>query len=157
MGNFPMALCTSSPFPHPAVHDHRGLQARVDQQFLMAAYAIALNNFGTCLQNTNDLPFLPEGKKHGMPHAIVGFEIVFAEHIVVRNMTIVTMCFFPVGTVVPRHILRSHDVTVHTRFRPVRQIRMCLPQIKSQQSETGYKPQKYDNWKLPPRWRHKIL
>ena len=62
----------------------------------MASDTILLNDLFPIFLDKNSLGLHSQRKHIGMPHAILRFEIVFIEKIIVRYMTIITVSYLPV-------------------------------------------------------------
>jgi len=88
----------------------------------MASDAVILHYFFSRLFDENDLRFSSESKHSGMSQSILRLEIILVKHIVMRDMTVVAIGLFPVGTVIPGGVLRGHDMAVHAGGRIVGQV-----------------------------------
>ena len=99
------------------------LSHQMNQRIFMASNAIILDNILSVLPDVNYLGFITQGKNSCMSQAIFCFKKVFAKNIIMRYMTIVTICVFTVGTMIPCSILRGHYMAVYTSFRFIRNIR----------------------------------
>ena len=82
----------------------------------MTPDTVFLDHMLTLLFDHDHLGFLPECEQGGMPEAVLGFEIVFIQDIVVGHMAVIAMRMLPVRAVVPGGILWRHDVAVHAGF-----------------------------------------
>jgi len=106
----------------------------------MAADAILMNDIPSGFMNENNLRFQPESKHGCVAHSIFSLEKIFVENIVVRHVTVVTIGITPVRTVVPCGILWRHDVTIHTSFRIIGQIRIGFAHIKQEEKQPDKDP-----------------
>jgi hypothetical protein len=112
--------CLPVAFPAIPVHavmmKHFGVveDPAVCQKVGMTANTIVLDHVHTFLPYLDYLWFPPQRENGGVPQSVLCLEVIFVHHIIMRNMTIVTVGFFPVRAVVPGGILGGHDMTVHT-------------------------------------------
>ncbi len=109
-----------------------GIHFDIGHQVDVAPDAILLNNFFAGIFYLNDLRFGAEGEYGGVPQAILPFEIIRIEQIVLRDVAIVAGCPFPMGAVHPSGILGSHDVTVDTCFGLVGKVRGCIGYVNQE-------------------------
>src|SRR5512133_3178013 len=112
MRSFPVAFPAFSFFPEHVCFGIICHKPAVGDQCRMASYADFMNNFLTCFPDKDYLRFSSQGEDRGMPHTIFCLEEIFAENIIMRYMTIVAGCFFPVRAVRPCCVLRGHYMTV---------------------------------------------
>jgi hypothetical protein len=98
----------------------------VFKQAFMTSQAVFLDDMFPFLLDENNLGFVAQGKDSGMPQTVLCLEIVFVEYIIMRHMAIIAIGNFPVCTVVPGGVLRSHYMAIHACLRPVRQVRMSF-------------------------------
>ena len=103
----------------------------------MTTYAISMYNFPARLFNKDNLWLLPQREDSRMPHAVLCLKIILIQDIIMRNMAIVTIGNFPVGTMKPGRILRRHDMTVHTGFGFIRYIGSGIGNMKSKGRKTN--------------------
>jgi hypothetical protein len=94
----------------------------ISQKLFVASHTIFVNYFPSSFMDENNLRFHPQCKHGGMSQTIFCLEKVFIKYIVMRNMAVVTVCFFPMGAVVPCSILGSHEMAINAGFRIVTQI-----------------------------------
>lgn len=90
----------------------------------VTAYAVFLHYIDTCLFYLDYLWFGSCSKYSGMPQAILCFEKVCSEDIVMGYMAIIAGGFFSMAAMHPSGILWIHDMTVDASLRIIGQIRM---------------------------------
>jgi len=83
----------------------------------MTGYAIRLDTIGTIFTNSNILTKGIHRKSNGMIPAVTGLCCIFIQHIVHRKMTLNTGGTLCVGAMLPRRILRIHNMTIDARLR----------------------------------------
>ena len=115
----------------------------------MATDAIIVNHFLASLMNEDDLGFKSQGKHGGMAHTVFGLEKVFVEYIVVGHMAIVAVGIVAVRSMRPGGILRGHNMAIDAGLRVIRQIGMCLTDVKQKKEEPG-KNSYNDQYRKPP-------
>src|SRR4030042_4410780 len=68
----------------------------VGNKMLMTTDTVVLNNFLAGFFDEYYLGLGPQGKNCRMAYTVFGFKKVFIEEIIMRNMTVVAICFFTV-------------------------------------------------------------
>jgi hypothetical protein len=130
---------------------------RIGNNLCMTPDTVGLYYFFSFVLYKNYLGFPAEGENCGMPQAVLCFEIVFVQKVVVGHMAIVAICNLAMGTMRPCGILGSHDMAVNTGGRLIGQIRCGPRDMQNINSNSGYYSQHYNNRELPRIRRFKVI
>jgi len=84
-----------------------------------------------------------------MPKAIFCFAVIFVQDGIVRYVAIVTVCIFPVRTVLPGCILGRHNVAVYAGSWIIAQIGRGTGNMHQKKEKTCQDGQKYNNRNFP--------
>lgn len=122
MWGFPVTLPAGSlasliMISHGTIHDFL-----VAEQVLMAADTIVLHYLFPFFLYKNNLGFPSECEDGGMPDTILCLEVIFIQHIVMRNMTIIAVGLLPVRAVTPGCVLGRHNMAVHAGRGVIRKV-----------------------------------
>lgn len=100
-----------SPVAYVGLGEHTALH-KLLVELSMAADAIVINDGLTRRNGLHALRFLTHREDVGVSQAIRGFEVVFAENVVVRHVAVATSGATVVGAVLPCGVVGSHHMTV---------------------------------------------
>ena len=124
-------------------------QLRHVNQIGMAANTVFLHHAGACIFDLDHMRLGTGCKNGGMPGAVAGFEIIFSEKVIVRNVTIAAGGNFAVAAVFPGGILRIHDVAVDAGFRLIGKVGRSAGNMHRQQANAQKDSQHKNYGQLP--------
>lgn len=120
----------------------------------MTTDAILLNDRCSGIVNMDNLRFQSERKHERMPCSIHCFEKIFAEGIVMGNMTIIANSYARVAAPFPRCKLRCHHMAIHACSWIIRKIRSGITDIQCKKPETEQCSNSDQYRNFPLGWRN---
>ena len=136
MWNLPVTIPAKPSFPLLDIRKRTVQKRYVFIHIFMTANAVFQNNRFAGILYQNYLRLHPKGKHRSMSDSIFCFEIVFSDNIVVWHMTVIAICPFPMGALLPCDILWCHDMTVYAGIGVIRKIGMRVRYIKYKKNKT---------------------
>lgn len=118
-------------------------------QGLVAADTVLLHHTLPRGVHPDDLGLGPEGKNGGMAKTILGFEVVFVQHVIVRHVAIIASGHQVMRTMLPGGKLRRHDVAIDAGGRLVREVGVGLGGVHDVTAQPGKNTSDQNNGGAP--------